>query len=104
MNTIICMQSSVISRLNRVLDIHLTSMDMCTGIGVRSNYLTTACVTDFTTVNSVRNMFDDNTDLFDAYIAFVDLLCDQWNGPVSVRNVEVISITANIAKVALEFY
>ncbi|EBS0566315.1 hypothetical protein DTU56_24925 [Salmonella enterica subsp. enterica serovar Muenchen] len=104
MNTIICMQSPMITRLVRMLDEHLSAQDIPPCMDSRSQFLTRACKIDFTTIHPVRSLFDDNRELFNAYLDFSQAVIDSWDQPPSVRSIEVISVNEVNAKLAMEFY
>lgn len=104
MNTIICMQSSMISRLVRKVDEHLSAQDIPPDMQTRCQFLTMVCTVDFTTINSVRNVLGNDAELLDAYFDFTLAILDHWEKPPSVYSIEVISLDGANAKLAMESF
>lgn len=104
MNTTICMQSPIVTKLVRKLDEHLNAQDIPITPELRTQFLSRAFKVDFTTVNPVRSLFDNDNELFDAYLEFTEAIVGDWDKLPSIRTIEVISLNGVNATVSMDFY
>lgn len=104
MNTIICMQSPIITRLTRRIDEHLNMNDIPVNTETRSHFLSKIMKIDFTTLHSFRNAdgFLGNDELFEAYLTFSNAVVDNWDKPPSFRSIVVLSIDPVNVKIAVD--
>lgn len=101
MNTLICMQSHIVSRLKNQIDEYLNAQDIPVSPEVRAQFLTDIMTVDFTTLNHVRNIdiIADNKELFRAYLDFSDEILKTWDEPKSIRAVEVLTVESHNVRI-----
>lgn len=106
MNTIICMQSPIITLLARKIDEYLSMSDSPVTPETRSQFLTKVMRLDFTTLKPVRAIeaIAEDQELFHAYLDFANAVIDSWDQPPSISNIVVLSVDGLNAKVAIELY
>lgn len=106
MNTIICMQSPIITLLARKIDEYLSMSDSPVTPETRSQFLTKIMKIDFTTLSPVRaiDALAGDPELFSAYLDFANAVIDSWDQPPSISNIVVMSVDGLNAKVAVELY
>lgn len=104
MNTLICMQSPIVTRLSRIIDEHLNMNDSPTNSETRAQFLTSVMRIDFTTLNSVRNIaaIMETEGMFDAYLDFSNAVLDSWRRSPSFRSIEVLSVDGVNVRIAVD--
>lgn len=106
MNTIICMQSPIITLLARKIDEHLSMSDSPVTSESRSQFLTRVMRIDFTTLSPIRGIeaLAEDRELLNAYLDFSNAVIDSWDQPPSICNIVVLHVDGVNAKVAVELY
>jgi hypothetical protein len=104
MNTLICMQGPVITRLTRKIDEYLNMSDSPVTEEARAQFLTKVMKVDFTTLQSFRNIdaiFGDE-ELFNAYLEFSNAVLDSWQKSPSFKSVEVLTVDMVNVRIAAD--
>ncbi len=101
MNTLICMQSHIVSRLKNRIDEHLNAQDIPISSETRAQFLTDVMMVDFTTLSHIRNIdaIADDKELMSAYLDFSNEILETWDEPKSIRSVEVLTVESHNVRI-----